>query len=64
LPTDFWDTAVAVLPQAKVPLSLRVDRDVLAWFRQTGSRYQSRMNAVLRSSWKMKSDVAPERLPS
>jgi len=40
---------VPVLPSAKTPISLRVDNDVLAWFRETGPRYQSRMNAVLRS---------------
>ncbi len=37
------------MPEAKVPISLRVDGDVLAWFRDEGPRYQSRMNAVLRS---------------
>jgi uncharacterized protein (DUF4415 family) len=49
LPSDFWDHAELVIPQAKVPISLRVDGDVLEWFRDTGPRYQSRMNAVLRS---------------
>ena len=49
LPADFWDHAVPVMPEAKVPISLRVDGDVLAWFRDEGPRYQSRMNAVLRS---------------
>ena len=49
LPADFWDEAVPVLPESKVPISLRVDADVLAWFRELGPRYQSRMNAVLQS---------------
>lgn len=49
LPADFWDEAVPVLPAAKVPISLRVDADVLEFFRESGPRYQSRMNAVLRS---------------
>lgn len=49
LPDDFWKTAVLVAPEPKVPISLRVDRDVLQWFREEGPRYQSRMNAVLRS---------------
>ena len=48
LPKDFWDEAVPVVPENKVPISLRVDSDVLAWFREEGPRYQSRMNAVLR----------------
>jgi uncharacterized protein len=33
----------------KASISLRVDSDVLDWFRGTGSGYQSRMNAVLRA---------------
>jgi uncharacterized protein (DUF4415 family) len=49
LPPDFWNDAVLVVPESKVPISLRVDRDVLEWFRQSGPRYQSRMNAVLRA---------------
>lgn len=49
LPDDFWADAVPVLPFGKVPISLRVDADVLEFFRESGPRYQSRMNAVLRS---------------
>jgi uncharacterized protein (DUF4415 family) len=30
-------------------LSLRVDSDVLTWFRAQGSGYQSKMNALLRA---------------
>lgn len=49
LPHDFWDSAELVEPVRKQAVSLRIDEDVLAWFRQRGPRYQSRMNAVLRS---------------
>ena len=49
LPDDFWDAAVLVEPTRKQAISLRVDEDVLSWFKKTGPRYQSRMNAVLRS---------------
>ena len=48
LPPDFWDDAV-VKPAPKRAISLRVDQDVLDWFRAGGPRYQTRMNAVLRS---------------
>lgn len=48
LPDDFWKDAVVVEPILKEPISLRVDEDVLAWFRKSGPRYQTRMNAVLR----------------
>jgi uncharacterized protein (DUF4415 family) len=33
----------------KTLLSLRVDSDVVAWFRAQGRGYQSRMNALLRA---------------
>lgn len=49
LPDDFWASAQVVEPVAKQPISLRVDTDVLDWFKAQGPRYQSRMNAVLRS---------------
>jgi uncharacterized protein (DUF4415 family) len=34
---------------SKSLLSLRVDSDVLSWFRSKGPGYQSRMNALLRA---------------
>lgn len=49
LPEDFWASAQIVEPVAKQPISLRVDTDVLDWFKAQGPRYQSRINAVLRS---------------
>ena len=48
LPADFWDEAEIVAPTAKRAISLRLDEDVLDWFRRSGPRYQTRMNAVLR----------------
>ena len=52
LPADFWDDADLVAPVAKRAISLRVDEDVLDWFRSMGPRYQTRMNAVLRAYMK------------
>ena len=49
LPENFWADAEVVAIPAKEAISLRVDSDVLSWFREGGPRYQSRMNAVLRS---------------
>jgi uncharacterized protein (DUF4415 family) len=46
---DFWREARVVEPPGKHPVTLRVDNDVLEWFKAHGRRYQSRMNAVLRS---------------
>lgn len=40
----------AVLPTGvKKQITLRLDTDVLAFFRSTGKNYQTRINAVLRS---------------
>lgn len=61
LPDDFWDAAVLVEPVRKQAISLRVDEDVLAWFRQGGPRYQSRMNAVLRSYMNARSPARRRR---
>ena len=49
LPADFWAAASVVEPVGKQPISLRVDADVLDWFKSQGPRYQSRINAVLRT---------------
>lgn len=32
----------------KKPVTLRLDADVLAWFKKDGSRYQTRINSALR----------------
>jgi len=44
-----WTRAVKGLPPPKEPVKLRIDADVLAWFRRTGKGYQTRMNNVLRA---------------
>lgn len=45
-----WAREVNVVePAAKQAISIRVDSDVLAWFRANSDRYQSKMNAVLRA---------------
>jgi uncharacterized protein (DUF4415 family) len=61
LPADFWDSAKLVQAVPKEPISLRVDADVLDWFKKQGPRYQSRMNAVLRAY--MSAAVATRRRP-
>jgi len=35
--------------EAKASVSLRLDADVLAWFKARGPGYQARINAVLRA---------------
>jgi uncharacterized protein (DUF4415 family) len=50
LDAAFWRHAKVVLPPpGKTSVHIRLDRDVLAWFRRQGRGHLSRMNAVLRS---------------
>ncbi|MEG3881530.1 BrnA antitoxin family protein [Microcoleus sp. herbarium7] len=49
LDASFWEKAKLVKPITKQPISLRVDSDVLKWFKSQKKGYQSLMNAVLRS---------------
>ena len=44
-----WKSATWDMPQPKGVLNMRVDRDVLDFFRAQGRGYQTRINAVLRS---------------
>lgn len=48
MPDATWMKA-AELPHTKQQITLRLDAEVLEYFKGTGKRYQSRINAVLRS---------------
>jgi uncharacterized protein (DUF4415 family) len=49
LPDGWESTVIMGLPPGKDAVKLRIDRDVLEWFRQSGKGYQTRMNNVLRA---------------
>jgi uncharacterized protein (DUF4415 family) len=44
-----WTQARLVMPQSKESIHLRLDPDVLAWYRLQGQGHLTRMNAVLRA---------------
>jgi uncharacterized protein (DUF4415 family) len=47
---DWHKNAEAVIRERhKVPISIRIDADLLAFFRAQGAGWQTRMNAVLRA---------------
>jgi uncharacterized protein (DUF4415 family) len=50
LPTDeaFWKDARVVMPARKETITMRLDADLLEWFRQERG-YQTRINAILRA---------------
>lgn len=49
IPPGFWDKAELRMPLTKQQITLRLDPEVIGWFKRTGKGYQSRMGAVLRS---------------
>jgi uncharacterized protein (DUF4415 family) len=49
IPPGFWDNAEVRLPENKQQITLRLDPEVIRFFRRTGKGYQSRMGAVLKS---------------
>ena len=55
VPIDIdWSDAVLVVPPRKTAISIRVDEDVLDFFKKEGDGYQRRINAVLRSYMEQK----------
>jgi uncharacterized protein (DUF4415 family) len=44
-----WATTELPIPRSKTHTNLRIDADVLEFFRKGGKGYQTRINAVLRS---------------
>ncbi|KKW34038.1 hypothetical protein A3J43_04215 [Candidatus Uhrbacteria bacterium RIFCSPHIGHO2_12_FULL_54_23] len=45
---EWFQRARVVFPQSKTPVSLRLDRDVVSWFKTQGKGYQTHINAVLK----------------
>jgi uncharacterized protein (DUF4415 family) len=57
-----WKRPGTLVPTGnKQQITLRVDPDVLAFFKTTGRRYQTRMNEVLRSYMSAQQSEAPKR---
>ncbi len=49
LDDQFWENAKIVKPVTKKLISIRLDSDILDWFKSQGKGYQSSINNVLRS---------------
>lgn len=49
IPENWYEQAEAVMPKPKVPVSIRLDADVIEYFRSTGRGWQTRVNAILRA---------------
>ncbi|RJR32628.1 MAG: 3-oxoacyl-ACP synthase [Deltaproteobacteria bacterium] len=64
-PTDeaFWEDAKVVMPQRKEVITIRLDADLLAWFRQQPG-YQTRINAILRTYMKAHANKEDQHAPA
>jgi uncharacterized protein (DUF4415 family) len=49
LGAEFWKSARVVMPSGKTSVHLRLDSDVVDWFKARGKCHLTRMNAVLRA---------------
>jgi len=49
LDDSFFERMTVELPVKKDSVTLRIDHNVLEWFREQGKGYQTRINAVLKS---------------
>ena len=55
---DFWKDAKVVWPTRKQVVTMRLDADLLRWFRQQRG-YQTRVNAILRAYMAAHSEDRP-----
>jgi len=46
---EFWSNAVVKRAEPKAQVTIRLDREVLDWFKAQGKGYQTQINAVLRT---------------
>jgi uncharacterized protein (DUF4415 family) len=49
LDKNFFKSATLVLPEPKTTMTIRLDQQVLEWFKAKGPGYQTRINALLRA---------------
>ena len=45
----FFKSAVLRMPEPKSTVTMRLDKDVLEWFKAQGKGYQTRINVLLRA---------------
>jgi uncharacterized protein (DUF4415 family) len=45
---DFFRNAELIIPKPKTMVSIRLDDDILTWFRKQGKGYQTKINEILR----------------
>jgi uncharacterized protein (DUF4415 family) len=59
----FWEHVRPVHPVGKERVTMRLDTDLLAWFRRHGRGYQTMINAVLRGYYEARKGQPEEPRP-
>jgi len=49
LDESFFDKAVVMAPKPKSSVCLKLDQEVVEWFKSQGKGYQNRINSLLRA---------------
>jgi uncharacterized protein (DUF4415 family) len=62
LDESFFNNATIRIPEPKKAVNIRLDNDVLEWYKKQGTGYQTRMNAVLRMYMMTKKEVGNKRV--
>lgn len=57
--TTQWFNSARVVRPGKTPVTLRIDNDVIDYFRANGRFYQTKINIILRKYMEMESFVEP-----
>lgn len=58
---EFWENAEWLEPDKTQPLTIRVRKSVLDYFKEGGKGYQTRINAVLESYVRSRTHPKPSR---
>ena len=61
LPTGWENTVEVGIPLRKQAVHIRLDTDILDWFRAQGPGYQTRINAVLRAFVQARRKAQPKK---
>ena len=56
-----WTKAIMGVPAPKDHINIRIDHDVLEWFRANGRGYQTLMNNVLRAFVRSRQETPPQK---
>jgi len=61
LDDEFWANAKLVVLQPKVKVTIRLDPQVIVWFKNRNDHYQTRINTVLKSYIAAKKEKEQEK---